>query len=109
MFVAKKDQAWPCLPCFSRPRFLGNPGIEGCSHESRAFAAKEAAKARPWPRLPCFSRPRFCGKRGKKPGKTGQAGLCQAYRAFDHAPDARARRKLNHNIYEDVLIATILK
>ena len=89
MFVAKKDQAWPRLPCFSRPRFLGNPGIEGCSRESRAFAAKEAAKARPWPRLPCFSRPRFCGKRGKKPGKTGQAGLCQAYRAFDRAPDAR--------------------
>ena len=87
--MAKKDQAWPRLPCFSRPRFLGNPGIEGCSHESRAFVAKEAAKARPWPRLPCFSRPRFCGKRGKKPGKTGQAGLCQADRAFDRVPDAR--------------------
>ncbi len=46
-------------------------------------------KAWPWPWLPRFSRPRFPGKRGIKAGKPGQAGFCQAYRAFDRAPDAR--------------------
>ncbi len=82
------------LTTLSRPQFLGNPGIEGHSHESQAFVAKEAAKARPWPWLPCFSRPRFYGKRGKKPGKPGQAGLCQAYRAFDRANNMQAFMEL---------------
>ena len=51
--------------------------------------AKVAKKTWPWPGLPGFTRPYFPGKLGQKPGKPGQARLCQAGRVFDRAPDAR--------------------